>query len=217
MKMEHRLYGNNTSSSFHYSRLHIQIIWIWRFGYSHDWIARRRVVHHRMGVSIIIIGSMSIIDSPAIGKIAHFRFDILDKGESSASGRKDDRESWTGQESPTTAAIGFSGGPRPEPKGRTGNRRDNGHAVRGVGEKASVWLGCDKDTAGHGGGHATDGHNFVKGHVDFDIANPETQGSIVGDFDAADIIVPKPGQEHQVGDTDGNYSAVGSNGHSGNH
>jgi hypothetical protein len=177
--------------------LHIQIVWIIRLGNG-----RLRRPHAA---------------AVTVRQIAHFILDIPNKPEAAPRRRKDHRQTRTGQQTKATAPIGFARRSWPQPKGRTRHRRDNGHPVGRIAQKAAIGLGHDKDTTRHARGDASDAHDLVKGHVDFNVANPKAQRALRRDFDVADVIVPKPGQEDEIRDTDRHDGAVRVNRYGGNH
>ena len=151
----------------------------------------------------------------AIGKIAHFVLHFATKGQAAARRRKDDGESRTTQA--TETAVGFSCRSRPEPEGRGWHGGDNGDPVGWSAEKAAVGLGGDKETARHGSGDAADGDNFIKGDVDFDVSDPESECAVGGNVNGSYEIVPKPGEQDKVGDANTHDGSVGSDGHCGDH
>ena len=55
----------------------------------------------------------------------------------------------------------------------------------------------------------SDFHNFGKGHVHFQVANPKSKRTVVQNVDRPDGVVPKPRHDEQVGKGDGNDGAVG--------
>lgn len=52
------------------------------------------------------------------------------------------------------------------------------------------------------------GHDFVKGNVNFDISDPESKCSVDCDIYGAHEVVPEPRQQHEVGNSDNEDGAV---------
>jgi hypothetical protein len=55
-------------------------------------------------------------------------------------------------------------------------------------------------------------HDLFVGHVELDVADPESQSTVGRDVDASDRIVPEPRDGDEVTYGDGNDRAVGADG-----
>ena len=186
-------------------------------------IQRDYFFSRKSNIQVVRIGRSAIQATTAIAaagpsgrrwtstKVAHFIFDFSNEIRCTTGRREYDSQTWTCQQSTTAIAIGFAGRSWPQPKRCRRDRRDNGYTLGRCTEKATVGLGSNKDTARHGCGDSTDADNLVKGDVDFNVTNPEAEGTIGSHIDRPDQIVPKPCQQNQVGNGDGNDSAVCAN------
>ncbi len=172
------------------------------------------LVLHIQQISFYARSGVASWSSTSVGGIEHFSLHIVYKILSSSHRRKDDRELWTKQQTKTPGSLWFSGRSRPQPEGCAGNRRHHRHSVVGVAQESTV--GPDrrelqKAAGRRWRGYPADGNNFVKGNVDLDVSDPESEGSVRCDLYCSDVIVPEPGNGEKICDGDSHYCSVCSN------
>ncbi|KAL7532865.1 hypothetical protein ACHAWF_004266, partial [Thalassiosira exigua] len=143
--------------------------------------------------------------SPVVHLVLHLPYEV----QPSPRGTEHDLQPGTVQR--TEMSLRPPGAPRPRPERRARDARQYRHAVGGVREQPAV----GEQPRAHDPARrreAVDADDLVVGDVELDVPDPEAQPAVGGDVDAADGIVPEPGDGDEVADGDGDDGAVGADG-----